>query len=221
VKKHPGSITIPSSVAVKENTVLADPDNTLLQENMGKPVVNNLQDNLSIAPTLNIAYQLADQKIEVIPVLDKKENEQIRETLEASRKVLENTQWNILEKKLADVFTTREKDELKSAYREEVNKFNWDKWENKLRLAYENIDWDKVNYQLSNAVNQIKIDSLQKVVNKVLVEINQQQKVLSLLNNKQDIDLHISLKEVEKKKKEALQTLRELKSIRNKKVVHL
>ncbi len=155
------------------------------------------------------------------PELNSQQEEQVQEALVASRKVLENAQWKTLEKNIADVLTEKEKEELKASYRDEVSKFDWDKWEDNLRRAYEKVDWDKVNYQLTNAVNQIRIDSLQKVYNNVIVKLNDVQKELSLKGLPGIPDSDITLKVLEQKKQEAVKTLMNLKLIRNKRVVHL
>lgn len=157
----------------------------------------------------------------VTPELKEYQEEQVKKAIEDSRKVLENAQWKILESNIADVFTEKEKEELKSAYRDEISKFDWGKWENRLKLAYENVDWDKVNYQLTNAVNQIRIDSLQKVYTNVIVKLNDVKKELALKKMDGIPDSDITLNEVERKKNEALKALNELRLIRNKKVVHL
>ena len=55
------------------------------------------------------------------------------------------------------MFSQKEKEELKASYQRELNTFDWNKWENRLRTVYDNVNWDKVNNQLSTAINQIKI----------------------------------------------------------------
>ncbi|MBK8143055.1 MAG: hypothetical protein IPK57_20170 [Chitinophagaceae bacterium] len=127
----------------------------------------------------------------------------------------------MVEKSIADAFPERENQEIKSVYEKELDKFDWNKWENKLKLAYDNIDWDKVNNQLSNAINQIRVDSLQRVYNDVAVKLNAIEKELSLNKVKSIPDTDISLKTVEEKKTKVQQTLNTLKAIRNKKIVHL
>lgn len=173
-------------------------------------------------PSVNNLYKPAGfETIVQAPELGKHQEEQVQEALEASRKVLENAQWKALEQNIADVFTEKEKEELKASYHDEVNKFDWQKWGNNLRSAYEKVDWDKVNYQLTNAVNQLRIDSLQKVYNNVIVKLNDVQKELSLKGLTGIPDSDITLKELEQKKQEALKVLMNLKVIRNKKIVHL
>lgn len=171
----------------------------------------------------NIATALQQVRFEQIitPELKKYQEEQVKEALEASRKVLENAQWKALEKNIADVFTEQEKEELRTSYRKEVNKFDWKKWENKLKQAYEKVDWDNVNYQLSNAVNQIRLDSLQHVYNDVAVKLSEVQHQLTLSGLKGIPDSDVTLVEVERKRREAQRVLNNLKTLRNKKIVHL
>ena len=175
----------------------------------------NLQDISSLA------YKLAGFEEANIPVLKKYQEQQVKDALAASKKVLESSQWKLVEKSIADAFSEREKEEIKSVYEKELDKFDWNKWENKLKLAYDNIDWDKVNNQLSNAINQIRVDSLQRVYNDVAVKLNAIEKELSLNKVKSIPDTDISLKTVEEKKTKVQQTLNTLKAIRNKKIVHL
>ncbi|HMU47830.1 MAG TPA: M56 family metallopeptidase [Chitinophagaceae bacterium] len=189
-------------------------------------VVNHgpMSDELSadeMAADISLSLKPVVFETAVTPELKEYQKEQVRKAIEDSRKVLESAQWKILESNIADVFTEKEKEELKSAYRDEINKFDWGKWENRLKLAYENVDWNKVNYQLTNAVNQIRIDSLQKVYTNVIVKLNDVKKELALKKMDGIPDSDITLKEVEKKKNEALRALNELRLIRNKKVVHL
>ncbi len=156
-----------------------------------------------------------------IPELKKYQEEQIKEALQASKKVLESVQWKAMEKGLADVFTQKEKDELRSDYQKELNNFDWNKWENKLRIGYDNVDWEKVNHQLTAAINQVRLDSLQRVYNNVIVKLSDVEKELTLqqLNGIPDSD--ISLKEIYNTKQQTQKELNKLRGVRTKKIVHL
>ena len=157
----------------------------------------------------------------VTPQLKKYQEQLVKEALDASKKVLTSQQWKEVEKNIAEVFTQKEKEELKSTYQKEINKFDWKQWENKLRVAYDKIDWEKVNNQLSNAVNQVRMDSLQVVYNKALSKLDMVQEELNSNNITSIPDTDITLKEVEQKKKEAQRALNNLKAIRSKKIVRL
>ena len=153
--------------------------------------------------------------------LKKEEEQQVKEAMEASRKVLENVQWKALEKNIAEVFTEKEKAELKSTYQKQISKFDWNKWENNLRLAYGKVDWDNVNYQLENAIKQITIDSLHRVYNDVVVRLGKVKKELTAEGLSGIPDTDITLTELEHSRKEAVKALNSLRVARGKKIVHL
>ena len=171
-------------------------------------------------PAVMAAFANFELPVET-PELKKYQEQQVKEALEASKKVLTSEQWKEVEKNIADVFTQKEKDELKSTYQKEVNKFDWKEWENKLRVAYDKIYWDKVNYQLSNAVNQVRMDSLQLVYKQAISKFDLLQKELHVNNINGIPDTDITLTEIEQRKKEAQKVLNNIKAIRNRKVVHL
>jgi hypothetical protein len=155
------------------------------------------------------------------PELKKYQEQQVKEALEASKKVLTNQQWKEVEKNIAEVFTQKEKEELKSTYLKEANKFDWKQWENKLRVAYDKVDWEKVNSQLANAMNQVRMDSLQKVYSEAIGKLDFVQQELTANDIKGIPDTDVTLKEVEQRRKETQRALNNIRAIRSKKVVHL
>lgn len=157
----------------------------------------------------------------VKPTLAKAQERQVAMAISESRRMLENMQWKVAEKKLAEVFTQQEKAALKQKYLEQVSKFDWSKWEDKLKLAYNEVDWDRINSQLDAAMNHIRIDSLQTVYNMAASRLDEVSRYMQSTEQKGIPDTDISLKEVEKKKKEVEKMLKELKLFRNKKIVHL
>ena len=170
-----------------------------------------------------ISPALINASLEMVntPELKKYQEEQVERTMLASKKVLENVQWKAVEKSIADVFSDKEKDELKASYEKEMEKIDWKKWENNLRQAYNKIDWEKINTQLSSAVSQVRFDSLQLVYNKAISKLQVASKELSLNDLKGIPDTDITLKEIERKKMDVQKALNELKIVRNKKIVHL
>jgi hypothetical protein len=120
-----------------------------------------------------------------------------------------------------DVFSRKEKEQLKNTYEKELNKLDWKQWETKLRQAYEKVDWEKVNEQLSNAVSMVRIDSLQNVYSEAISKLDMARSEM-LQNNISGIpDTDVTLKEVEKKRKELLQLNNYLKGVRSKKIIRL
>ena len=153
--------------------------------------------------------------------LKKYEEAQVKAAMDASKKVLENEEWKALEKNVADVFTQKEKEELKETYKKEMDKMDWNKWENQLRLAYDKVDWSRVNEQLTKAVNNIRIDSLQKVYTDVICKLDMTQQELSQNNLPGIPDSDITLKTIEERRQQVQRTLNRLKAVRNKKIIHL
>ena len=141
--------------------------------------------------------------------------------MEASKKVLESRQWKAFERSVGDVFTQKEKDQLKARYQKEMEKMDWDKFENNLRTVYDKVDWDAVNTQLSNAVNQVRIDSLTIVYTDAVVKLDQVRKDLIDNNLNAVPDSDMSLEKVQQKKLEIQRVLNKLQATRTKKIVHL
>jgi bla regulator protein BlaR1 len=202
------------------NEHLASIENKVAKLQVEKAVTEKENAEIKINPEVMASF--ANFEIPESPTeLKKYQEEQVREALEASKKVLTSQQWKEVEKNIAEVFTQKEKEELKATYQKEINKMDWKQWENKLRVAYDKVDWEKVNSQLAYAVNQVRYDSLQVVYNKALSTLDYVQKELTL-NNVQSIpDTDITLKEVEQKKRETQRALNTIRGIRTKKIVSL
>jgi bla regulator protein blaR1 len=166
---------------------------------------------------INVSYEVVVE----VPELKKYQEAQVKGALEASKKVLEATQWKKLEKNIADVFTQKEKEKLRIEYQRTLAKFDWNKWEDKLRQAYDQVNWDKVNEQLNKAVNNIRLDSLHKVYSATAIKLNEVQKLLAEQNMKGIPDTDISIQELQKKQCEIQKGLNNLNALRKKKVIHL
>ena len=181
---------------------------------------------LSIETPLSTAVNPSDLinvnfKSVAIPPLKNYQEVQVKEAVESSKKVIENIQWKEVEKSIADIFTQKEKEKIRSTFKKGIEKIEWNKLEDKLRLAYENIDWDRINDQLGKAVNQIRLDSLQKVYNLAAGTLDILQQQLSENDLKGIPDTGITMKEVENKKQQVEKVLSNLKALRSKKIVHL
>ncbi len=180
------------------------------------PLASYISSAISYPGIINVNYDPVE-----VPELKKYQEEQVEKAMEASKKVLENVQWKAVEKSIADVFSQQEKEELKASYEKQLEKMDWNKWENKLKLAYNKIDWDKINTQLAVAVNQVRMDSIQMVYNKTISKLDGVTKELCMKDMQGIPDTDITLKEIERKKAEVQRALNELKAARNKKIVHL
>ncbi|MBL7745644.1 MAG: hypothetical protein JNN00_19390 [Chitinophagaceae bacterium] len=173
--------------------------------------------NAASSPFMNVAFT----EMPLIPQLNKYQEQQVKEALDASRKVLEEKQWKAVENKIADAMTSYEKSLLKYKYDKEMSKVDWDKMEDKLRLAYNQIEWNKVNEELNKAIVEIKTDSIQQAYNTALAELSALQQELCENNLKGIPDTEISLKAVEQSKKDIQKALNNLKKVKTRKIVHL
>jgi len=166
-------------------------------------------------------YALVDQRMQLEPKLKKYQEEQVKGTVEATKKILQEGQWKQVEKNVADALTENEKECLKQKYYVDLAKVNWKNLEEKLRFSYNNINWDKVNAQLNTAITTIRLDSLTEVYNVALGDLNKaenwmtQNKVCSI----PDTDLQLS--EIKEQKEQVQQQLQTIKEIKEKKIIHL
>lgn len=156
-----------------------------------------------------------------IPELKKYQEEQVKKALEASKRILEKAEWEKVESNIAEALSMKEKEDLKATYFKELEKFDWKQWENKLKIAYNNIDWDRVNNELNLAINQIRVDSLHQVYNEAAVKLDKVQRQLQENQLRGIPDSDISLQAIEEKKQIIRQALDELKGVRKKKIVRL
>jgi beta-lactamase regulating signal transducer with metallopeptidase domain len=174
--------------------------------------------NLPSSPFMNVAF---NEIAATMPQLKEYQEEQVKEAIDASRKVLEEKQWKAVENKLADVMTSYEKSLLKCEYDKEMKKVDWKKMENKLRVAYDRIEWNKVNEELNKAITEIKIDSLQEAYSQAMVQLSSLQDQLCANNLTGIPDTDISLKAVEQGKKEVQKAMNTLIKVKAKKIIHL
>ncbi len=158
---------------------------------------------------------------EIIPELVPAAEKQVAEAVAASKKVMVEDQWKVVEKSIADAMTQNEKEKLKSEYKKAVNKIDWEKIQEKLKIAYEEINWNKVNAQINTALAEIKLDSIQNAYSTAINNLSIIQKELKEANQSCIPDSDINLKSLELEKKEVLKALNKLKAVRERKVVHL
>jgi hypothetical protein len=98
---------------------------------------------------------------------------------------------------------------------------DWSKWENKLRLAYDKIDWENVNFQLSNAVIQVRLDSLQTVYHEALGQLSRAEMQLKKDSLTGVPDSDITLQNIPEVRRKLKAELEKIKLMRSKKIVHL
>lgn len=186
-------------------------------------MIEDIQPVASEASPMNsLSPMLVSLKEQAIPVLTEQQENQVKEALVASKKVLEEGQWRVVEKNIADAMTTAEKDKLKAVYQRQLAKAaDWGKMEDKLRMAYDQIDWNTLNASLNMAVAEIKLDSLQNVYNVAISNLSELKKDLCKNGEKGVPDTDITLKAVEHQISEIQKANNKLKTIRVKKIVKL
>ena len=171
-----------------------------------------------ISPSL---YSYVSMAKEYLPQLSSEQELQVKEALDASKKVLEETQWKAVEQNIADVLTQAEKSEVKDAYQKAAEKADWDKMERNLRLAYDEINWKQVNTTLTSALAQIQLDSLRQAYTLALVNLNDLQQELKAADQKGLPDSDITLQDVEIKKNELRKAVNRIKSAQTRKIIRL
>ena len=156
-----------------------------------------------------------------MPLLNEDQKQQVKVALDASRKVMASSQWKMVEKEIADVFTQKEKEALKDLYSKQLENINWKEWETKLSYAYNSIEWEKVNLQLNQAVAEIRLDSIQLVYSKAIDKISDVERELKLNELESIPDSKYDLELLEEKKAELRKELNRVKAVRVKKTVRL
>ena len=173
------------------------------------------------APEISGNFAMVDQKMQLEPKLKKYQEEQIRGTVQATKKILEEGQWKEVEKKVADALTENEKECLKQKYYVDLSKVNWQKLEDKLRLSYNNINWDKVNAQLNTAITTIKLDSLTEVYNIALDDLNKAEEWMTQNKAVAIPDTDLQLNEIRVHQEQVKKQLETIKAIKERKIIHL
>jgi len=166
-------------------------------------------------------FALVDQRMTLEPKLKKYQEERVKGTVEAAKKILEEGQWKQVEKNVADALTQVEKEDLKEKYYNQVDKVNWEKLENKLRLSYNELNWDKINVQLSNAITTIKLDSIKQSYTIVLNDLCQAENWMTENKCQSIPDTDLKLKEIRLHKDRVHEQLNIINAIKLRKIIHL
>jgi bla regulator protein blaR1 len=154
----------------------------------------------------------------VIPEKNEYEEAQIEAAISSTQKIAEEANWKNIEKQLADAALSTEKEALKEAYKSKLAKqFNGEEVKNRFRLAYDKINWDKINKELSKVNLNLKADSLLKLYTANIDLLDNLKKELSenkLLDEQTKEDINVS-------RKKLITEFSKLKTLRNKKIIHL
>jgi bla regulator protein blaR1 len=154
----------------------------------------------------------------VIPQTDEYQEAQIEAAVSSTQKIAEEANWKNIEKQLADAALSTEKEALKEVYKSKLAKqFNSEEVKNRFRLAYDKINWDKINKELSKLTFNLKTDSLQNLYTANIDLLDNLKKELTenkLLNEQ-------TKEEITESRKKLVTELSKIKTLRNRKVIHL
>ncbi|HYO21886.1 MAG TPA: M56 family metallopeptidase [Flavisolibacter sp.] len=110
--------------------------------------------------------------------LTKEEKDNVRHTVDATKKVVSEMQWKEIEASLAEVMDKKEKALAKHEYMLEVDKVNWHNIEQNLKANYDKLNWELINRNINKAMAQVQLDSIQKVYSQALEELEKMEKEL-------------------------------------------
>jgi len=172
-------------------------------------------------PKSENGFAQVDQRMTLQPKLKKYQEEQVKGTVEATKKILEDGQWKQVEKNVADALTQVEKENLKEKYYTELEKVNWGNLENRLRLSYNQLNWDKINTQLNTAITAIKLDSIQQNYSIVLNDLCEAENWMTENKCQSIPDTDLKLKEIKLQKGKVQEQLKIINAIKLRKIIHL
>ena len=196
--------------SLKKNTEVKNTEDIFSQENL-------VADESNAPKFMNVGYSAP-----VVPELAPEEECKVKEAVDATKKILLESEWKEMEKNYADAFSASEKSKLKSEYNAEIaDKVNWNNLEDKLRLSYSQINWDDVHQKLNTSLFQIKLDSIQQQVNFNLKTLVNVEKAMKENNVTAIPDSDITLQLVQENQQKAKDQLAIIKSAKVKKIVRL
>lgn len=202
------------------------PKNAVAKNNLKKnsPVKNVQGSFFEENPVAGDAVvpQFINYTTPVMPELAPDEEVKVKEAVDATKKILQESEWKAVEKKYADAFSAAEKNKLKSEYDFEVaDKVNWSKLEEQLRLSYAQINWEAVGQKINTSLVQIKLDSIQQQLNFNLKTLINVEKALKENNVTSIPDSDVTLQLVQENQQKTKDQLLKLKAVRTKKIVRL
>jgi beta-lactamase regulating signal transducer with metallopeptidase domain len=195
---------------------------TIVKERTATNLVEHIFTDENPTAEGSVAPQFINYTTPAIPVLAPDEECKVKEAVDATKKILKESEWKAMEKNYADAFSAAEKSQLKSEYNSEVvDKVNWDKLEEQLRLSYSQINWDDVHQKINTSLVQIKLDSVQQQINFNLKTLINVEKAMKENNVDAIPDTDITLQLVQENQLKAKDQLAKIKAARVKKIVRL
>lgn len=112
--------------------------------------------------------------------LTKEEVENVETAVAATKKVVGALQWKEIDASLAEVLNRKEKAMVKQEYLHELENINWSNIEQNLKAGYDKLDWPSINENVSKAMAEVKLDSLQTIYSIALTELLKMEKEFKL-----------------------------------------
>ncbi|RYF82874.1 MAG: M56 family metallopeptidase [Chitinophagaceae bacterium] len=113
---------------------------------------------------------------EVDGSLTKEEKDNVKTTLEATRKVVSELKWKEIETSLAEVLDRKERAQAKKEFLHEINQVDWANIEQNLKANYDNLNWQAINQNVNLAMQQVQLDSIQNLYAQALSELTKAEK---------------------------------------------
>jgi len=162
--------------------------------------------------------------MKVMPELTKAELKQVNVALQATKEVMEKAQWKEIEKSIADVLTSAEKENVKEKYLQELERVNWKGLEEKLKLSYDNLNWEKINYKLNSAIVGIKLDSIENLNIAAKEKLDEIEKEVAIPSSPNSLAIalpNVAAKKIKETKEVIRLNLQKIKAVRDRKIIHL
>jgi bla regulator protein blaR1 len=131
----------------------------------------DIQELVPVAPIENMVVRVAQDDVDAS--LSTEQKAKVKSTVDATKKVLGNLQWNQVQTTIAEVLTEKEKAIAKQQYVNQLNQAEyWKNVEQNMKAQYQNMDWQKIDDKMNNALTTIQLDSLQKAYTVILTQLN-------------------------------------------------
>jgi beta-lactamase regulating signal transducer with metallopeptidase domain len=158
---------------------------------------------------------------EAVAELEELEEVQVKEAVDASKKILKDVQLSELKSAAADALSKKELETLKKYFEKEIEKADWHKLEDRLRTSYNNIDWKQVNAKIEQEIKRIRLDSMVNVYHTALNSLRAAESELQAEKLKGIPDSRYTLAIIDSAKKTMELSLQQLKAAKEKKIIRL
>ncbi|RYY97965.1 MAG: M56 family metallopeptidase, partial [Chitinophagaceae bacterium] len=150
--------------------------------------------------------------------LSAEEKREVKTTVGNARKLLQ-AQWSEVAKNIPDGLTRAELEIARKQYMEQVDQFNWQGMEQKLKAGIDEIDLEKMNSQMTREIALARIDSVQARYESALAQIDR----LNLSKAKIAASPlpDASVNDIRKIRAELERKIAELRELRNRDVIKL